>query len=77
MERRLQSSSRIIVLVWSNDQGSPRTVGSRTDAYGVFAMMPDASNAPDDWSELLAAASNGAQTQPLATVARRPRRKPG
>jgi toxin YhaV len=53
---RFQSSARIIVLVWVNDEGSLRTYGSRTDAYAVFAGMLDQGNPPDSWDSLIAAA---------------------
>lgn len=73
---RFQSSARIIVFAWVNDEDSLRTYGSRTDAYAVFTKMLDAGNAPDDWSELLAAASKPASGRRLAALVKRPPRKP-
>lgn len=57
---RFQSSARLIVYVWVNDESSLRTYGSRTDAYAVFARMLDAGNPPDDWDALVASASDPA-----------------
>jgi len=53
---RFQSSARIILLIWVNDEGSSRTSGSRTDAHVVFAGMLDQGNPPDSWDSLIAAA---------------------
>lgn len=73
---RFQSSARIIVFAWVNDEESLRTYGSRTDAYAVFAKMLDAGNPPDDWSELLSAASKSSSVRRLGAVVKRPTRKP-
>jgi toxin YhaV len=73
---RFQSTARIIVFAWVNDEDSLRTYGSRTDAYAVFAKMLDAGNPPDDWNELLATASNTSSVQRLGAVVKRPTRKP-
>jgi toxin YhaV len=54
---RYDSRARIIVFAWVNDENSLRTYGSRTDAYAVFERMLDKGNPPDDWAELLKAAS--------------------
>jgi len=53
---RFQSSARIIVYAWVNDENSLRTFGSRSDAYTVFAGMLEDGNPPDDWAALLKAA---------------------
>ena len=73
---RFQSSARIIVFAWVNDEDSLRAYGSRTDAYAVFAKMLDAGNPPDDWNELLAAASKSSSVRRLGAVVKRPIRKP-
>lgn len=73
---RFQSSARIIVLAWVNDEDSLRTRGSRTDAYAVFARMLDAGNPPDDWNELLVAASRTSSVRRLGAGVKRPARKP-
>lgn len=72
---RFQSSARIIVLTWVNDEDSLRTYGSRTDAYAVFARMLEGGNPPDDWNDLLAAASKTSSLQRLGAVVKRPARK--
>jgi toxin YhaV len=54
---RFQSSARLLVYAWVNDEQSLRTYGSNTDAYAVFARMLDGGNPPDDWEALLAAAA--------------------
>lgn len=73
---RFQSSARIIVYAWVNDEDSLRTYGSRTDAYAVFAKMLDAGNPPAGWNELLAAASETSSVQRFAAIVKRPTRKP-
>jgi len=55
---RYDSRAKIIVFAWVNDENSLRTYGSRTDAYAVFKRMLDGGNPPDDWPDLLDAASN-------------------
>jgi toxin YhaV len=54
---RFQSTTRLIVYAWVNDEQSLRTYGSDTDAYAVFAGMLDAGNPPENWDALVAAAS--------------------
>jgi toxin YhaV len=68
---RFQSSARIIVLVWVNDDSSLRTYGSRTDAYAVFAHMLDQGNPPDSWDSLIAAANEAETLQAWKAVASR------
>lgn len=72
---RFQSSARIIVFVWVNDADSLRAYDSRTDAYAVFAKMLDSGNPPDDWNELLAAASKMSSVRRLGAVVKRPTRR--
>jgi toxin YhaV len=72
---RFQSSARIIVFAWVNDQDSLRTYGSRKDAYAVLAKMLDADNPPDDWNELVAAASKASSVRRLGAVAKQRTRK--
>jgi toxin YhaV len=72
---RFQSSARLIVYAWVNDESSLRTYGSRTDAYAVFAKMLDAGNPPDTWDALVAAASGRTALRRLRTVAARRARK--
>jgi toxin YhaV len=44
---RYDLTSKIIVYAWVNDSKTLRAYGSATDAYAVFASMPD------NWNELL------------------------
>ncbi len=55
---RYSTSARIIIFAWVNDETTLRTYGARSDAYAVFRRMLDKGNPPDDWSALLAAASD-------------------
>lgn len=54
---RYDSRTKIVILVWVNDEKSLRTYGAKTDAYRVFKGMLDKGNPPDDWPSLLEAAS--------------------
>ena len=73
---RFQSSARIIVFAWVNDEDSLRTYGARTDAYAMFAKMLDAGNPPAHWNGLVAAASPTQLVRRLGAVAKRAARKP-
>jgi toxin YhaV len=54
---RYDSSAKVIVYAWVNDEQSLRTYGSATDAYTVFRrMVLEDKNPPKDWDELMAAA---------------------
>jgi len=50
---RFDSSAKIIVFAWVNDEGTLRARGSRSDPYHVFKAMLDRDNPPDEWSKLL------------------------
>jgi toxin YhaV len=69
---RFQSSTRLIVYAWVNDENSLRTYGRNTDTYAVFAKMLDADNPPNDWDSLVAAASDQAAIGRLRAVATKP-----
>lgn len=56
---RFDSTAKIIVYAWVNDEKHKRAYGSKTDAYRVFGKMLNKGNPPDDWSELLKAAKGG------------------
>ena len=53
---RFDSTTRLIVYAWVNDEKNLRTYGSRTDAYAVFRDMVADGDPPKDWSGLRAAA---------------------
>jgi len=50
---RFDSTSRIIIYAWVNDENTLRKAGSRTDPYAVFLRRLDEGNPPDSWTELL------------------------
>ena len=58
---RFESTAKIIVLAWVNDDETLRAYGSRTDAYAVFRWMLGSGNPPDDFDALLTAAKGAAQ----------------
>jgi len=68
---RFDSSTRLIVYAWVNDENSLRTYGSKTDAYTVFAKMLEAGNPPSDWDALVAVANDKALVKRLRVLARR------
>jgi toxin YhaV len=55
---RYDTSARIIVFAWVNDENTLRARDSRNDPYTVFKAMLARGNPPDDWKSLLAAAGN-------------------
>jgi toxin YhaV len=71
---RYQSSARVIVYAWVNDENSLRTYGSRTDAYSVFGGMLDEGNPPDDWDALVSSASGQRTAARLRAITKRPSR---
>ena len=50
---RFESTAKIIVLGWVNDEESLRAYGSRTDAYATFKGMLDGGSPPDDFDALM------------------------
>lgn len=70
---RYQSSARIIVYAWVNDDQSLRTRGSTRDAYSVFAGMLDEGNPPDSWDALLGAASERDSRERTGSIDKRAR----
>ena len=53
---RYHAPSKVIVLVWVNDEDTKRAYESSDDAYRVFRKMLENGHPPDDWSQLLAEA---------------------
>jgi len=49
---RYDTSSKIIIYGWVNDDSTKRAYGSKTDAYAVFRGMLNAGHPPDDWNDL-------------------------
>lgn len=62
---RYSSQAKIIIFAWVNDENTLRTYGAKTDAYAVFKNMLESGNPPDDWAELLKAASGLAEEKRL------------
>ena len=50
---RFDSKSKIIILVWINDEATKRAYDSKTDAYVVFQKMLASGNPPSSFIELL------------------------
>jgi toxin YhaV len=54
---RFHAASKIIVLVWVNDEETKRAYESNDDAYRVFRKMLESGHPPDDWVQLLTEAT--------------------
>jgi toxin YhaV len=52
---RFDSTAKIIIFAWVNDENTLRQSGSRTDPYAVFQKMVKQGHPPDDWAALRAA----------------------
>jgi toxin YhaV len=64
---RFHTRSRLLVLGWVNDTVSKRAYGSKSDAYQVFQSMLASGHPPDDWDQLLQAATQAAGRRPQLT----------
>lgn len=53
---RFHAPSKMIVLVWLNDEDTKRAYESDHDAYRVFKKMLTSGHPPSDWDRLLAQA---------------------
>jgi toxin YhaV len=62
---RYSTRGKVIIFAWVNDENTLRTYGSKTDAYAVFKSILDSDNPPDDWTQLLSAASDYAAVKRL------------
>lgn len=62
---RYDSTAKIIIFAWVNDEATLRTYGAKTDAYKVFKGMLEDGNPPDDWAALRKAASGQATVDRL------------
>jgi len=49
---RYDSSTKVIVYAWVNDENPLRASGSKNDPYAVFKKMLGRGNPPDDWNAL-------------------------
>lgn len=50
---RFDSTAKIIIFGWINDEKTLRARQSKTDAYLIFQRMLEAGNPPSGWDELL------------------------
>jgi len=51
---RYDSSAKVIIFAWVNDERTLRAAGSKSDPYSVFEKMLDRGNPPDSWDGLIA-----------------------
>lgn len=66
---RFNSTHRLVVLTWLNDEHTLRKEGASTDPYIVFASMLARGEIPSDWDALVAGAAR--MTAPLPDPAAR------
>jgi len=69
---RYDSTAKVIVFAWVNDQSTLRTYGAKSDAYAVFRKMLNAGNPPDDWRALLTTASDAQAVERLDRAGKAP-----
>ncbi len=55
---RFDSTAKIIIYAWVNDEHTLRSSGSRSDPYAVFQRMLARGHPPDDWASVLAASQS-------------------
>jgi toxin YhaV len=55
---RFDSTAKIIIFAWVNDENTLRQSGSRTDPYSVFQKMLKQGHPPDDWAALRTASKS-------------------
>jgi toxin YhaV len=58
---RYDTTAKVLVFAWVNDEDTKRAYGSSDDAYRVFQRMLKGGNPPDDWEELLVQAKAAAK----------------
>ncbi|UXS03206.1 type II toxin-antitoxin system YhaV family toxin [Agrobacterium tumefaciens] len=54
---RYDSTAKVIIFAWVNDENTLRTYGAKSDAYNVFKEMLEDGNPPDNWAVLRKAVS--------------------
>lgn len=55
---RFDSTAKIIVFAWVNDENTLRSAGSKRDPYAVFQKMLLRGKPPDSWDELVQASKS-------------------
>jgi len=58
---RFDSTAKVIVLAWVNDDQTLRTHGNRNDAYATFGRMLNNGNPPDNFAALMNEAAAAAK----------------
>ena len=54
---RFDSTTRIIIFAWVNDENTLRSSGSKSDPYAVFQKMLQRGHPPNDWATLVSAST--------------------
>ncbi len=67
---RFDSSRKIIVFVWVNDDQTLRAYGSRSDAYATFKSMLESGHPPDDFDAILRQAKHATEAFAKAVAPR-------
>ena len=65
---RYDSTAKVIIFAWVNDETTVRTYGAKTDAYKIFKGMLDNGKPPDDWVVLHKTASEAKAVERLDTA---------
>lgn len=55
---RYDSTAKVIIYAWVNDERTLRSSGGKSDPYVVFEKMLERGNPPDDWTTLVAASKS-------------------
>jgi toxin YhaV len=50
---RFDTTSKVLVMAWVNDEKTLRAIGSKTDAYTTFEGMLEGGKPPDDFEALI------------------------
>ncbi|WP_028572857.1 type II toxin-antitoxin system YhaV family toxin [Desulfonatronum lacustre] len=58
---RYDSTAKIIVYAWVNDEKTMRQAHGKTDPYAVFQKMLAQGNPPDSWNQLITDSRSGRQ----------------
>ena len=62
---RYDSSTKVIVYAWVNDENTLRASGSKNDPYAVFKKMLGRGNPPDDWNALHGESTRQKKARPV------------
>ncbi len=59
---RYDSSAKVIVYAWVNDEKNLRQAHGKTDPYAIFQKMLLQGNPPDSWDQLVSESRSGDET---------------